>query len=135
MFLMLSWFGCKDEPPPLAALVDGDFYGYVDVGEGQWPALASLSYDEEERAIVEAIVEIEEGDGTERSYQMIDFNEVEIGLSFAFIETAGVREMYLDALEPLEPFWWGSYRTRWFCAEEEDGYCNVDGLFRFDPVQ
>lgn len=133
----LMLFACREEePPPLAALVGGDFYGYVDVGEGQWPALASLVYDEEERVIVEATVEVEEGaTGDTRTYALLDFNEFEIGLSFAFIEVGGVHEMFLDTLEPLAPFWWGSYRTRWFCEGEDDGYCNVDGLFRFDPLE
>lgn len=127
--LLCALCACKEPEPTLAEPLGGSWYGYVDIDDVQSPALVDLVYSEEELTITEGELTIDER-GT---YTMLSFNEVEIGVSFAFIEVGGVHEVYLDALEPLTPFWWGQYRERWFCEGEGDGYCDVSGIFRFDP--
>src|SRR6186997_1953298 len=83
---------CKKEEPPLSWLAI-DWYGYLQIDEEPWLADASFSLDEDETLRGE--MEVEEPDES-RSYQLLEANEVEIGLSLSFIQVGGVRELYLD---------------------------------------
>jgi hypothetical protein len=127
MWPVLLWSGCQQDPP-LIVSVAGDWVGYVQVGEEAWDADASLWLDEDEE-FLDGWVRIRSE--PQRFYDLHQADEVEIGIAFWFIERGGVREMYLDALEPFDPFY-GAYRSRWFCEGEPDGFCHEDGIFRFD---
>jgi hypothetical protein len=124
--LCLSSLGCQREPP-LISVVAGHWEGYVDAGEGAWESDASFWMDEDEEYLSGWVRVRSE---PQRFYDLLEATEVEIGISFAFIERGGVREMFLDALEPFDPFY-GAFRSRWFCEGEPDGFCHQDGIFQY----
>ena len=56
-----------------------------------------------------------------------------LGVSLRFIESTGVRELFVDAVVPIPPLY-GSWRERVFCEEDPEGTCEVQGAVTLDRI-
>jgi hypothetical protein len=129
----MVWFlaACHPEPPSLLPHLDGRWEGWVQTDAGGSEASADLRWDDEEEVLTgEIVVQEDEGD---RVWTLLEGNSVEaFGITLLGVEQGGVRQLQVDALagedpdDPLNPLV-ASWRTKWFCAGEPDGYCHEDG--------
>jgi hypothetical protein len=123
--MILLLMACGPEAPPLMAGLDGEWDAAFSVVDGapERAGALDLVWDEED-GVLDGEITMVDPDG-ERRYQVLGAEDIEqLGVALQLVESAGVRQLFVETAAPDRDEVIGGWRTRWGC---ERGMCGEDG--------